>query len=596
MENDYPEKLRTMGQLEAYQDEIRRLSQIMESVPLWRPSAALNKECREGLRIINKLAEQFERKLVVTIIGPGGSGKSTLINALSGGEDHISPVGTDRPTTTDVVVCCSNSQDVDQIAEQFDPDAIRISSDHVLTNMENLIVIDTPDIDSTHRKDHIPLVNRAVELADVLICVFNAENPKTRDHVDFFNPYVRLFHGESLIGILNKCDRIDEQELKEAILPQFEQYILQAWDLPLQSLLCISARRHLKNPQWDEHARPKHDFDEFDKLKAMVQKTFNQPGYVVDRRLKNAQQIRDAIHDDVEKEVAQDSKFLKDARKRLKSIEKRSLEEAFREMKEEGSDQVLGVNVLLYQKMAHGWVGPVGWLIAIWARILIFGTGMMAIFRFGNPIRQILGILSAFRHFKEAKVSIAQSEKGERINIAVSRYRMTILKEWPSISEMLVNGRFENSVRKPDMSIWDSTQISDTLSSFWQESLDISIARASKKFSAIWLQLFFNLPAVGVLAHVTWLTARNYFAENYLSSDFFLHAFLTIIIVLFLSFFLFQVCVRLFAGSDRIIANAFERIKTYIDPLQDVSLNPILVQLDTILQLIPEALYTQSER
>jgi hypothetical protein len=72
---------------------------------------------------------------------------------------------------------------------------------------------------------------------------------------------------------------------------------------------------------------------------------------------------------------------------------------------------------------------------------------------------------------------------------------------------------------------------------------------------------------------------------SYLAFDFFLHALWTIGIVLVLSFFLFQVCVRMAAGPDRITRRAFEKMKRRADHFEGITTHPVLEQLETVLEL-----------
>ncbi|MBW1891492.1 MAG: hypothetical protein JRI93_13440, partial [Deltaproteobacteria bacterium] len=81
------------------------------------------------------------------------------------------------------------------------------------------------------------------------------------------------------------------------------------------------------------------------------------------------------------------------------------------------------------------------------------------------------------------------------------------------------------------------------------------------------------------------LTTGHYFSGDYLTTDFFLHAFLTAAIVLFLSFFLFQGCLRLFSSPENIERHTFRRIQEELDPFQQLSLNPLFEQLEIILAL-----------
>ena len=136
-------------------------------------------------------------------------------------------------------------------------------------------------------------------------------------------------------------------------------------------------------------------------------------------------------------------------------------------------------------------------MIAIWARILIFGTGLMAMFRFGNPIRQVLGVISSMRHFKDAQVNIADVEKNERVSAAMQAYRVAVLQSWPDIAEKLVQGGFQTSVRRVEQIIPQQQDLYAMLTELWQQALNATLDRKSRTFSNFALQIVFNLPSRG---------------------------------------------------------------------------------------------------
>lgn len=582
--NSFPSAIKALGKIEGFKNDIKTYRSSLSDVPLWRPGDVLKKQCDEALRRIDRLEERFERKLVVTILGPCGSGKSTLLNALAG-IDGLSDTGIHRPTTRSLVILSRDGSDADALSRDFGRENIKVVSSHRASSLERVLLIDTPDTDSTEQEKHIPLVHKAIEMSDVLICVFDAENPKKRDYVDFLASYVRKFSGESIIAVINKCDRLEERELRERIVPEFRNYIQEAWQPESGDIFCVSGRRHLHDPKWDPQALPKHDFDQFDALRNMIFGTFDSPGYIVDRRLENAGSLRNWVVDEIRAEVEMDRERLKTARENIRAAEKRALAAALSGLSGDDSKQLLGVNVLLYQKLAQRWLGPVGWLIAIWARILIFGVGIAAVFRFGNPIRQIWGIVSSLRHFKDSRAAVVETERGETIDTALRDYRFSIQRDWPDIGEILVKGRFENSVRRIEEVISDGGTFTAEISAIWRSALETTIEETSKKLSGLLMQFLFNMPVIVIMGHAGWVTAREYFSGNYLSSGFFLHAFLTIGLVLFILFFIFQACVRLISGADRIGGKAFEKMKRLMDQYPPLSVNPVIRQLENILMM-----------
>jgi GTPase SAR1 family protein len=576
--------IKALGKIEGFKHDVRMLCNAIDQAPMWQPGAGLRKQCDEVLRMIDHLEARLERKLIVTIIGPCGSGKSTLLNALAQ-VDNLSETGHRRPTTQSIVVLSRETKDADHLKEQLGVGHVDMRSSPAAASLENVLLIDTPDTDSTQQEKHIHLVQNAIAVSDILICMFDAENPKRKDHVDFLAHYVRLFNGDALVVVINKCDRQDKKELIEIIVPEFLEFIKTAWEKPIQKIFCISARQHLQNPKWAPTALPKHDFDEFIDLKQMIFGTFNRPGYSIDRRIENAQSLRDYILEEAVLEIQKDSKTLKATKQHIREAEKNALNAALSAFKKGDSNRMLGVNVLVYQKLSQRWLGPVGWLIAMWARILIFETGITAMFRFGNPIRQFAGMVSSLFHFKESKASTMEAERSDWIDFAMRDFRLSVMQDWPDIAESLVSARFDTRVRKIEHVLSDNITLNQDLNSLWGDALDHTIESASQNLSGLILQILFNLPVIGILGHVGWITARDYFTGRYLSSDFFLHAFLTIAIALFLSFFVFQGCVRLTANPERITRRAFEKMKHQVEQFQPISMNPVGEQIDTLLTL-----------
>lgn len=578
------DRLRAMGEMETIRADIQGLAETLEQIPLWRPAAGMRKACDEAMHMLDRLAERFDRKLVVTLVGPSGSGKSTLLNALAG-DDHLSPAGHRRPTTEGVVAFCRQHTDAAQLVDQLDPEAIRVRTSDAAAALDNLILIDTPDTDSTHQDRHVPIIHQAITLSDILICVFDGENPKRRDHTDFLTAYVRWFSGASLVVVVNKCDRLAESELTDTIMPEFAGYIRDAWSVEPAAMLCVSARSHLSRPDWDPQARPKHARDQFEQLRQLIRDTFNTAGFSVDHRLENARKILVYVQQIVRGEAQKQTKNLTAAIEQMAAAETEAMRQAMAAFRGDGAVVTPGINIRLYQQLAQRWLGPVGWLVAVWTRVLVFGSGIAALLRFGNPVRQLLGAVSAIRQHADSKKATNAAENGSGATMALHRYGTALARAWPDIAETLIEARFAPSVRDAKRAPGYGDEIGERLSRIWNDALEDELSRTGRRLSGGLLQLLFNLPVLGILGYAGWLTAVNFFSGSILSSDFFLHAFWTIVLVLFLSFFLLQGVIRLAAGKERLVERVFSRVRETVEQRSNLSDSPVWRQARIILGL-----------
>jgi energy-coupling factor transporter ATP-binding protein EcfA2 len=565
--------LQALGRIEGLSAEIGLLKARLEAVPLWRPAAGLIRQCDETLRMIRGISVRLERNLVVTVIGPSGAGKSTLVNALAGA-DELSITGRRRPTTGKLIILGSGDEDAAELARDLGEDRVEVKALPHVDFPAGLCLIDTPDTDSMAFPRHLPALERVIAQSDVLLCVFDAENPKRRDHVDFLAPFVQRFDGESLVAVLNKCDRLDVHELKDEILPDFKAYIQSAWRGAVDGALCLSARRHLRSPGWDPSAPPRHDFDQFEDLRRLVFGAAPHGRFVVDRRVENARQLHAFVAGEVGREIGADRPAWEAAQRALTEAEAEAAAAAVASLRSSDRQLSSAMGFTVYQRLCQRWIGPVGWMLAVWTRLVILGSGISSFFR---PGRWFRSVSSAGAHREGKLLAPDQLEATQR------SYRIALLRRWPETADHLVRGRFDPAVRSVEMAA--ACGVAEQLSDLWAQAVERETERASGRLGGVWLQMLLNAPAVGILVYVGWVAVETFFRAQYLGGDYFLHAFWVIVIALLLSFFALQVLIRTAASSGRIVARAFKRLPQDLKNFDGPAAGPVRSQLEALLQM-----------
>ncbi len=576
--------LKALGRMEGLTAELARFKAGLEGLPLWLPAAGLSRQCAEALAMIDRIARRIDRSLVVTVIGPSGSGKSTLVNALAGGA-AISPAGHDRPTTQKVVVLGRGGEDAVELGRELGADALDLQTIEDGRLPPGVCLIDTPDTDSTANRRHLPMLERVVAHSDVLICVFDAENPKRRDHADILGPIVGRFDGESLVVVLNKCDRLDETELRERILPDFRDYLHAAWGGAVDRALCVSARRHLHDPAWDAAAGPRHGFDQFVDLTRIVFGEMGRSGFAVDRRVENAGRLHAVVREEIRHELAADRDTLEEAERRLDQAWADAAAAALEALRGGNLRLPPGLGAAVYQQLAQRWVGPVGWVVALWARFLGVGSGIASFLRLSRPrSRRKPSFAGSGPVPLDESVGPEMPDPG-RLDAALDGFRLALLRRWADAAEMLVRSRFDPAVRGVETAGAYVAAISGPLASLWSRALADEVSEIPRRLGGFWLQSLLNAPPAGLIGYVGWVTVVSFFRGDYLSGGFFVHAFWLIGIALALSFCLLQVLIRRRLDPDRVAARAAHRMGRALPPAAGEPVTEVSRQVRTVREM-----------
>ncbi|MBG6182506.1 GTP-binding protein EngB required for normal cell division [Arthrobacter sp. CAN_A214] len=174
---------------------------------------------------------------VVGVFGPTGSGKSSLINALSG--TSLARVAARRPTTSSPLALvwgpAGSAELLDWLSVEERHD---MPADSALSGEAGLILLDLPDFDST-ASAHRLVVERMAGQVDVLLWVVDPQ--KYADaalHQGFLAPLAS--HEAVTLVALNQSDRLDQSGLAEVTASL--SGILAAEGLGRVSVFPVSAR------------------------------------------------------------------------------------------------------------------------------------------------------------------------------------------------------------------------------------------------------------------------------------------------------------------------------------------------------------------
>lgn len=124
-------------------------------------------------------ARDLDSPLVIVLLGPTGSGKSTLFNTIAGAP--VSRTGVLRPTTRHAVVVAT---DADARAVVDDGPLAAIPPDRLEVRDEGarpgVVIVDAPDVDSVEHRNRA-IADTLLELAD--LCVFVTTATRYADRV-----------------------------------------------------------------------------------------------------------------------------------------------------------------------------------------------------------------------------------------------------------------------------------------------------------------------------------------------------------------------------------------------------------------------------
>jgi GTP-binding protein EngB required for normal cell division len=156
--------------------------------------------------------EALGEATVVALAGATGSGKSTLFNALSGGE--VSTPGVRRPTTGVAHASVWGEHGADRLLDWLEvPRRHRVPAP--APDLDGLVLLDLPDHDSV-RLEHRLEVDRLVELVDVLVWVLDPQKyADAAVHERYLAPLAG--HAGVLVVVLNQVDRLDQSAVRACL-------------------------------------------------------------------------------------------------------------------------------------------------------------------------------------------------------------------------------------------------------------------------------------------------------------------------------------------------------------------------------------------
>jgi hypothetical protein len=179
-----------------------------------------------------------ERQTVVALAGATGGGKSSLFNALLGGQ--VSSVGVRRPTTSAAHAGVWGEDGAGPLLDWLDVPRRHLlpAAGNGAAELDGLVLLDLPDLDSV-QVGHRLEVDRLVELVDLLVWVLDPQKyADAAVHERYLRPLAR--HTGVMLVALNQADRLTPPELA-ACLADLRRLL--AWEgLTGVPVVAVSAR------------------------------------------------------------------------------------------------------------------------------------------------------------------------------------------------------------------------------------------------------------------------------------------------------------------------------------------------------------------
>ncbi|NLX41908.1 MAG: hypothetical protein GXY79_00325 [Chloroflexi bacterium] len=516
----FPERaaLQRVATLARLYGQLDDLDALLRRLELWEPARQLEAESAWVRAQFERLAEAWDRRLVVALVGPSGAGKSTLLNALA--ERNLSATGLQRPTTRQVVAFVPTEDDARWLGERLGEDNVAVTVATDAPGLAHLILLDTPDTNTV--PENQALLERTLEHVDLVLAVFDAGNPILLDNLAFLAPAMRRLPPDAIVPVLNRVDRVTEQALDRELTPDLLQALRSEWGLVADRVYHVSARAALEGRGLVEDERPLHGRNAFEELRGRVLQSLNRAGEAATRRGAHAERLMDLLLDDVRACLEQGG-ARQEARAQLIALQRNArsaLAQRVLQVVEGGRASMLAEG--LYERLARQWWGPVGWLVAVWAVALrVIGWLRGAVTRRGSAAGLAVG-------------------DGQVLRTLQAEQSALYAQAWLPIGDALVRAGFTPQVRQAEHWRAHAQAAAAALLSAGEEAVDRVLDRLGRRYSHWLLQLVLNGPLIALAGWVAVRAVAGLFTDVYLGAEFFQQAGIAALAVWAASFILLQ--------------------------------------------------------
>jgi GTPase SAR1 family protein len=173
---------------------------------------------------------------VVGVFGATGSGKSSLVNALVGGE--VARTHVRRPTTSAALAVTWDAEGAVELLDWLDVRERVVRDEPIDPRARQLVLLDLPDFDSIEAGNRA-IAERLAAQVDALIWVVDPQ--KYADdvlHAQFITPHAR--HSEVTLIVLNQVDLLSAADIPKVVASL--KQIVERDGIPKATVLPVSAR------------------------------------------------------------------------------------------------------------------------------------------------------------------------------------------------------------------------------------------------------------------------------------------------------------------------------------------------------------------
>ena len=504
----------------------------------WSQAPVLSDIARRAVGEIDRLEERAEAKAIVAVVGGTGLGKSTLVSALVG-QDDVARSGHERPTTRRANAVFKSTVDGQILLEHLPRESIEVHAVPT-TLIPSAVIVDTPDLDSTSSPEYTAVVDQVLEWADVLVCVFEAENAKSRDVLVALENYVSRFPKKQILFVLNRCDRVSEDAL-DTIVGHFKEHVKKAWGKigleraeDAENVFCVSARAALRDPAWSDDESPLHGRNDLPRLRRYLQDFSG--GNQISGRAERADLIEACTRKALCEEIGKTDWAV--IEKKLEDFQRALCEKIVGNAVRYVSKDDHTAKDLFYGKVTEAWWGPIGLCLWIGRR---FRNPFSAVV---HPIRSVQTIFSPKKSEEASSERVADAFGSLRVENILPLLEHDPDVKWSRMAAELVDEYgMRQSLEQPE-NAFDLTPLTRRMRDAWRRTTRECARKHVAALSHPVLQALANAPVLVCAGFIVYQLVWTFWHGSYLPREFYPQALCLLLLLWLIPFWLLQCAMK----------------------------------------------------